>query len=461
MEKNKAGTGRRAAWFIAFVMLIVCAGTYRVYAASVTVGSAIGYVDAKGGAYLRSKPSTSSDKVTLLDDDTRFYIKKEIFTSKTSSKKTDRWFYVYCGSRKGYIRSDIVDGVTYSETPARTNSTVNIRKGPSTNMQISGTLGKSKKLTVVLPVYCKDSNDVWYKFKDGKKYYFVSGKRVKLLRKYTSIGLKDMLYPEELLVGDTFSIGGIIEANKDISKVEIRIINSKGKIVQNASSEPSVPEFKLSALDSSIRFAELPKGKYTYAVDVTVDGKTYTKVYRSFKVKAAEGASAISQTALKLAWPEGTAASRYTYGASGAKSTSAFMAAFDKVFPTHNKWGKGPSKGASCDVFVATIIRTSGYDKDFPRGLAEQWPYMRSSAKWKEVTDFNRTVDKLKNGDVIIYNRKDGGHIFIYYNMNGKEGYAEAGYCKTYGHLVKGRSAVQAKLGRKYIKKIAVYRAVS
>ncbi|MDD6096923.1 MAG: hypothetical protein PUC20_05410, partial [Firmicutes bacterium] len=100
----------------------------------------------------------------------------------------------------------------------------------------------------------------------------------------------------------------------------------------------------------------------------------------------------------------------------------------------------------------------------FPRGLEQQWPYLKTSDKWQVVKNFNKKVDMLRNGDVIIYRKSEAGeklrgHILIYYKTSGKEGYAEASLNNTYGHLVPGKEAVQKKLDKNYIKYIEVYRA--
>ena len=108
------------------------------------------------------------------------------------------------------------------------------------------------------------------------------------------------------------------------------------------------------------------------------------------------------------------------------------MNAYDKLRPDHFKWGKsgsaskygtGPRIGASCDVFVGTSVRYSGYDKKMPFGLSAQIKHLKSSSKWKKVSS-------AKRGDVCI----KSSHVMIYLG-NGKV--AQAGLNRIFGVVQK------------------------
>ena len=152
----------------------------------------------------------------------------------------------------------------------------------------------------------------------------------------------------------------------------------------------------------------------------------------------------IAQSAEVLAWPFGTSASIYkdnyprnknftSWSQLGtARPTKAFMNAYDKLRPDHFKWGKsgsaskygtGPRIGASCDVFVGTSVRYSGYDKKMPFGLSAQIKHLKSSSKWKKVSS-------AKRGDVCI----KSSHVMIYLG-NGKV--AQAGLNRIFGVVQK------------------------
>lgn len=80
-----------------------------------------------------------------------------------------------------------------------------------------------------------------------------------------------------------------------------------------------------------------------------------------------------------------------------------------------------PIKGllASCDRFVATILRATGADTSFPWGATEgQLAYMQSSPNWKQVS-----CQERQPGDVLWRD----GHVMMYVGMvNGKDSIASA-----------------------------------
>jgi len=123
----------------------------------------------------------------------------------------------------------------------------------------------------------------------------------------------------------------------------------------------------------------------------------------------------ICDLAIKCSWKSGTP--RSTYGYPQGKRRKAYVQALKKAYGDRKGWGKQTRAGASCDVFVGTVVRASGIDKKFPRGRDEQLPYLKKSKKWKSVS---RDRKKLKKGDIIEQKYKSGGsHIMIYVG-NGK-----------------------------------------
>lgn len=118
----------------------------------------------------------------------------------------------------------------------------------------------------------------------------------------------------------------------------------------------------------------------------------------------------IAYTGIALAYPKGTAKSKYTYGK--GKATEAFTAAINKVYPNRSKWSKQCQAGASCDVGAGTVLRYSGYDMTIPRGLEEQIPHLQKSNLFKK-TGLTKT-SQMAAGDVGVYiHKKKGAHIWI------------------------------------------------
>ena len=123
----------------------------------------------------------------------------------------------------------------------------------------------------------------------------------------------------------------------------------------------------------------------------------------------------VNSTAVCLAWPLGTKDSKKLYH--GGKPTEAFKIAIDKVFPKRD-WARQTNAGASCDVGAATVVRYSGVDKSFPRGLDEQFALASKgdSKKWNVIRTTSKSA--LKPGDVVL----KSGHVWIYVeDQNGKK----------------------------------------
>lgn len=75
----------------------------------------------------------------------------------------------------------------------------------------------------------------------------------------------------------------------------------------------------------------------------------------------------------------------------------------------------------SCDRCVCAAVRWSGADDTYPLGgCSVQLPYLRSSPKWQEVTDWNGDYNNLQPGDVLIRSDiidrgyRDVGHTLLY-----------------------------------------------
>lgn len=143
-------------------------------------------------------------------------------------------------------------------------------------------------------------------------------------------------------------------------------------------------------------------------------------------------AEKLADKAKEFAYAYGTKKSVYAYPS--GKPKESYKKGLQTAYGDRKGWGKQTKAGASCDVFAGTCIRCSGYDKKFPRGLAEQIPYIAKSSKWKSINP--KKLSDLKPGDVIIWKKTSGvGHICIYI---GGSKVCEAGYkTKRYGCTTK------------------------
>jgi hypothetical protein len=206
---------------------------------------------------------------------------------------------------------------------------------------------------------------------------------------------------------------------------------------------------------------KLPNHNYTYGNGINSNGYAVYAPYMGNalhtdtnkpKVKPAPKketkveVNKIGKCAYDFAYKTNTNKADYPSGA----PKKVYSEALAKVYPNHTKWGTAPSKGASCDVFVGTCVRSAGVDKDFPRGLDEQIAYLPKSKKFTEVKVTTKTV---KDGDIVVYAKTGGGaHICIAYGGKIKEAGYQHYYPKTTNYLKQRLS----KKGKKWLK---VYRA--
>lgn len=158
----------------------------------------------------------------------------------------------------------------------------------------------------------------------------------------------------------------------------------------------------------------------------------------------------ILNQAIYLSWPPGTPKSKFAY--KGGHPTPQFKAALNAVFPKRGKWSKAARKGASCDVAVAVVARSSGVAKKFPRGRSEQRHYKGKTAFTRIVKKNATPIKHARTGDIVLYDRTKGGkkgHIFIF----GGDCIYEASNKKKYFH----RNGSLKKMQKKY-KKIIILR---
>ena len=145
-----------------------------------------------------------------------------------------------------------------------------------------------------------------------------------------------------------------------------------------------------------------------------------TLVYQGKKKESAPAMSTTETNAEKIC----KLAKEYAYSANTSTSKSnvktgkpkeAYKKALNIVFPNRSNWSEGPKKGASCDVFLAVIIRITGIDKNYPRGLSPD--YTGKSGKFKKVSK-----NDVKPGDIIF----GSDHVCIVVG-NGKVAEAASG----------------------------------
>lgn len=146
-------------------------------AASVTASGKISDNDVN----MRSEPDTKSQIVGNFNKGTVLTIHKEVFTSRVSTSAAKRWYYVTAGTKTGYVRSDLVDSISYGSTAATTTDDLNYRKGPAVTFGKLGTALAGNPVTVLLPASRDGSSENWYKVS-------VAGEIAYVIADYVGIG---------------------------------------------------------------------------------------------------------------------------------------------------------------------------------------------------------------------------------------------------------------------------------
>lgn len=167
--------------------------------------------------------------------------------------------------------------------------------------------------------------------------------------------------------------------------------------------------------------------------------KTYDGTYPALVRKVTDRQKLLADKANELAYTTNTKEANYPEG----HPKDAYKKALAKLPMSGHSWSKAAKKGASCDVFVWTCIRSSGIDTPKRAGLWYLTNYLKDSDKVKMVK-----ASEAQPGDIGMYRKKKSGlhgHIFMLYatfkdlkaNEKGKVKEASAGhyYGKTTNSL--------------------------
>lgn len=478
MQRNICSMSAKIKVALISAVLVLALVASSLSADAFSTGTTMGSIHAKSGVYLRATASTKSAKVGSLKNKTRVQIVQEVYVSKNSTKKKKRWYYVTTGAKSGYVRADLVNNISYGNATVSTTAKVNFRKGAGNKMTKKGSFKKGKTLTAVLEARAKDGS-IWYKVRKGSGFVYVSGKylttgtqqaaapapapQVAAASSGTpaadpaaplSISANNVRLPENRAAHLPFSVMGTITSNHIMETIEVGVTDSSGNWIIKATQNVNGTVFNLASVDAQLKFGSIPAGTFTYKVNVKVDGIWATPVSKVFELHESDVPDRIAQTALSLAWPIGTPTATFKYD--GGSPTAAFQAAINAAYPNRSNWSKAPRLGASCDVFVGTTIRTSGYDPNYPRGWDEQYDYLPNSDKWVRIA-YSGDISVLRSGDIVLYKRDSGGcHTCIFVIVNGTPYLAEAQISKYYGYMKSNISKIQ-KFSDK--KALVVYRA--
>lgn len=102
-------------------------------------------------------------------------------------------------------------------------------------------------------------------------YWYVTSDHNSTAVQNDDLRLEGLRYPVNIHTGSGMALTGTANSanNAILADVQVAILDESDQTVQLAEAQVNAASFALSALDSQIRFGELPEGNYTYMVLVT------------------------------------------------------------------------------------------------------------------------------------------------------------------------------------------------
>lgn len=146
----------------------------------ITTKPASGQMNRRTGVVVRKSASSHSKKVARIPNNKKITMEHMTFTTTKNYSRKQRWFYIKCGSVKGYVPVNQVDHVRYQYRKVKAKRNLSYRYGAGYKMRKKGTLKKGTSLSLCLETSAKGSKTLWYRFRYGKKFYFVSSKDLNL-----------------------------------------------------------------------------------------------------------------------------------------------------------------------------------------------------------------------------------------------------------------------------------------
>lgn len=101
----------------------------------------------------------------------------------------------------------------------------------------------------------------------------------------STLTISDHNVPVALVQGRGYSIGGVINSNYRIKRVEVGVYNSAGKAITSKVVNPNAWSFDISDIDWDIKFGSVPVGSFKYKISATDEKKTSVLVNSSFTVE--------------------------------------------------------------------------------------------------------------------------------------------------------------------------------
>lgn len=240
----------------------------QVKTVKITTKPASGQINRRTGVVVRKSASSRSKKVARLPNNKKITMEHMTFTATKNYSRKQRWFYIKCGSVKGYVPVNQVDHVRYQYRQVKAKRNLTYRYGAGYKMRKKGTLKKGTTLSLCLETKAKGSKTLWYRFRYGKKFYFVSSRDLNLTETVRIEQDRDNS-SNSTKPSDSGSSGTQAETNPSVNATVLQS-NKKPMAVQ-------MPKSTLTAwYNSLLKMANLIE-KNNLKYDTSGGGTTYKK----------------------------------------------------------------------------------------------------------------------------------------------------------------------------------------
>lgn len=112
----------------------------------------------------------------------------------------------------------------------------------------------------------------------------------------STLSIKGHKVPSILKQGKGFAVKGTVNSNYKISNVTVAVVDAAGNAVISKSVNPGAKSYKLSKLDSKIKFGKLGPGSYRYRISATDKMIAVTLVDSPFSVTGKAAAAPAAST---------------------------------------------------------------------------------------------------------------------------------------------------------------------
>lgn len=230
--------------------------------------------------------------------------------------------------------------------------------------------------------------------------------------------------------GSNLAGGGFNDPGKSVAELVV--------IFENKFERAGIP-----AMENRLAAAEQLRAGYNGGYTPQTGGSCLTD-------EGGANMEAVVNLAIQFSWPtraQAVVGPGDSFGVNNVKPE--YKAGKQKVLAE----GLGPADGAptlyaSCDRFVATVMRLT-IDQNIPWGdTGTQYQYLKSSSLWQEYTD----QSQAQPGDIWI--TEAPGHVAIYVgDVNGVDSIAHASYMERVAHLAAANwiNNFHDDIGRKYV----------